>query len=167
MKSLALAVLALACTGSAAMAEQARKVSIAPPPEFDVPYTGKLTIWRTRSEQALRAIVNTGEPNWSGVAASGHNRKAPGTPATICDIYIVEDGALKARGWNLAWLLRHELAHCNGWVGHAGGKKIWIGTPTAMPQLPESTRWLPAYPPLVCITSDRKIEPCTDRKATS
>jgi hypothetical protein len=30
--------------------EQARKTSIAPPPEFDVPYTGKLIIWRTRSE---------------------------------------------------------------------------------------------------------------------
>jgi hypothetical protein len=67
----------------------------------------------------------------SGTTASVHNRKAPGTPATICDIYIVEDSALKARGWNLAWLLRHELAHCNGWAGHAGGKKIWIGTPTA------------------------------------
>jgi hypothetical protein len=35
------------------MAEQPRKTSIAPPPEFDVPYTGKLTIGRTRSELAV------------------------------------------------------------------------------------------------------------------
>ena len=138
MKYLALAVLALACTASAAVAEpRMRLMNILPPAEFDIPYTGKLTIWRTKSEQALRAILTPDQATWSGLAAAAHNRKAPGTPATVCDIYVVEDAVLKARGHSLAFLLRHELGHCNGWAGHDGGKKIWVAAPMKMPQLPK------------------------------
>jgi hypothetical protein len=167
IRKLALAALIALPTSTVAHGrETVRKIgtTTAAPSQFDVPYTGNLTIWRVRSEQALRAItIPTSEPNWGGVAYAVHNRKQAGTPATVCNIYILEEGAMKGRGWNFNLVLRHELAHCNGWKGHEGGKKVLIGTSMTAPTLPESTRWLPAYPPLHCITPDRTLENCADR----
>jgi hypothetical protein len=143
-----------------AMAQKGRLQYLLPPSEFDVPYTGKLTIWRVRSEQEMRTIFEGREPNWLPIArAVGINRKAPGQPAPECEIYVVADDALKARGLSLSFVLRHELAHCNGDLSHVGWKKVWADIPITMPQLPESTRWLLAYPS-PCHPPNRRIEPC-------
>jgi hypothetical protein len=142
----------------------AQRLTSAAPPQFDVPYTGNLTIWYARSERDLRNIATPRDANWGGVAYASHNRKEAGTPATVCNVYILDEKIMKARGWSFNLVLRHELGHCNGWQGHDGGRKVPISTPTSAPQLPESTRWLPAYPPLVCITSDRTVEPCDQRR---
>ena len=147
-----------------AMAQKLRY--LLPPPEFDVPYTGKLTIWRVHSEQEMRAIFEGREPNWIPIArAVGINRKAPGQPAPECEIYVVADDALKARRVSLSFVLRHELGHCNGDISpdHAGWKNVRSDTSTTMPQLPESTRWLPAYPS-PCHPPSRRIQPCEEKR---
>jgi hypothetical protein len=146
-----------------AMAQKGRlKLYLLPPPEFDVPYTGKLTIWRVRSEKEMLEIFVGRESNWLPIArAVGINRKAPGQPAPKCQIYVIADDALKARGVSLNFVLRHELAHCNGDISpdHVGWKLVRSDIPTTMPQLPESTRWLLASPS-PCHPPSRRIEPC-------
>jgi hypothetical protein len=100
------------------------------PPEYDRPYTGKLTIER---------VVVTGDKTLNGHAISGpgemitHCQK-PDIACAVragdlswCKIYIADDNylkkysqRLKAAGLNLgdayAGILRHEIAHCNGWA---------------------------------------------------
>jgi hypothetical protein len=97
-----------------------------------------------------------------------------------CRIFIATKDVIKRDGVDYAFVLRHELAHCNGWkhppkppktvtLGQKwyeaeGGKWVRKGTVTPMPKLPVSTKELPAYPPVVCITPDWKPEPCENRK---
>ena len=76
--------------------------------------------------------------------------------------------------------MRHELAHCNGWkhpedtngrkfnVGDnwdeaEGAKWVVASTKASMPNLPASTKILPAFPPVVCVTPEWKQEPCAKR----
>jgi hypothetical protein len=137
----------------------------APPPEYDIPYHRILTIWRVPSVEAMRFIYHDKDPHASGLAFTAPDPRWPGTPALTCDIYIVDDITLRRHGWDYAWILRHELAHCNGWgVNHAGGKQVPSDTKATMPQLPASTKYLPAYPAVVCITPAREVEDCGKRK---
>jgi hypothetical protein len=146
-----------------AMAQKGRFQYLLPPSEFDVPYTGKLTIWRVPSEKEMLTIFEgraEREPNWLPIArAVGINRKSPGQPAPECEIYVVADDALKARRFSLSAALRHELGHCNGDLSHVGWKKVGADIPVTMPQLPESTRWLSASPS-PCHPPSRRIVPC-------
>jgi hypothetical protein len=123
-----------------------------------VPYEGTLTIWRGIRADQLRDYCR----EVSKVACSSRPKQPP---YTRCDLFISES-ALTAKGFSLAFILRHELAHCNGWgQDHAGGRKVLSSTKVQMPKLPESMRWLPVYPPLACITPDRTVEPCDNRRA--
>jgi hypothetical protein len=132
-----------------------------PPAQFDVPYTGELTIWTVQSQQLVREFCPGDFRFFATTCAKRNNFER-------CDIYM-----LKFEAWpkelhrkSTAFALRHELAHCNGWdQDHTGGKKVPASTRVDMPKFPPSTRWLPAYPPLVCMTPDRAIEPCEARKS--
>jgi len=133
-----------------------------PPAEYDKPYMGELEIRRMVTDQDVRTLCPKA---WKArtqtrfPACSMHN-------ATRCEVYIVNDRGLKALGMNYALTLRHELAHCNGWPGdHPGGKKVPIDTRVEMPKLPASTRILPAYPPVVCVSPEWQPEPCKDRES--
>jgi hypothetical protein len=156
----------LALTASATNAKDflaGTRTTLAAPAKYDIPYTGKLTIWYTPSKEVLSEWKAKLEPNWSGVAFARHRKD----DFTECHIHMLDAKALKAAGYNYNLVLRHELAHCNGWVGHDGGTKVPTGTVQLPAKLPESTRYLPIAPPVVCITPDRMIEPCADRKPTS
>jgi hypothetical protein len=136
-----------------------------PPAEFDTPYTGELTILRMATEQDIRdACPDTDwEKSFQG-RSTACTRVA--SPRKQCWILIASDQALKARHQNYAAVLRHELAHCNGWpTDHKGGKPVPLaGSAPAMPKLPPSTKVLPAYPPLVCLTPEWEPEPCASRR---
>jgi hypothetical protein len=151
------------------------KISVFPPPKYDVPYEGELSIRLYSSMEDMR-----------GACPNGHNVLAC-SKVTVdhkrCEIDALTETAAKRAGLNYAFTLRHELAHCNGWRHpmvtkedqgrfHAGsmwaeaeGAK-WIreDTKIAMPKLPASTRILPASPPVVCVTPDWKPEPCAKRQ---
>ena len=129
-----------------------------------MPYQGTLTIWRAKTIKDLAVIGQVKEPGYSGVAFTATMHTKDGLLLPVCDIYIVEDGVLKASHYTLAFVLRHELAHCNGWPGnHPGARKVPVNS-VKMPALPASTRWLPAYPPIACITPERTVESCEKRK---
>ena len=91
---------------------------------------------------------------------------------------------MKRKRRDYAFMMRHELAHCNGWkhpkdtngkrfnVGDRwdeaeGGKWVAATTKASMPSLPVFTRILLASPPVICVTPDWKSEPCESRKATA
>jgi hypothetical protein len=138
---------------------QATTLASFPPPQYDVPYTGTLTIWRGKGGDLMC-------PNSPmSRAACTKQPLVFGVPTAWCDIQITDDKTLKSLGISYAFVLRHELAHCNGWPqDHADGIKMDASTRVPAPVLPDSTRYLPAYPPVVCITTERKIEPCKNRK---
>src|SRR5262249_52979859 len=98
-----------------------------------------------------------------------------------CSIFASSEELAKSKGRNFALMLRHELAHCNGWKHpedtngrsfNVGAKweeaevGTWIPTDTkkTMPNLPATTRILPASPPVVCVTPEWKPERCENRE---
>ena len=45
-----------------------------------------------------------------------------------CLIMMVEDEAMRKRGWTTGLLLRHEMGHCNGWTqAHEGQRSVYSG----------------------------------------
>ena len=90
-----------------------------PPSEYDHDYDGELTILRTTPATVLDACFSVID----------HNRSSPLGCAQIkstnpkkCTIWIVTDD--KLRGFDYSLILRHELAHCNGWRHDKNGKTI-------------------------------------------
>jgi hypothetical protein len=157
------ALLAAVCLPHSASAQQIiRKVrywSLLPPVEYDKPYTGELWITRLSSEEEIQNLCKEGKR-----ACANTKNLPPGQVAPKCHIYMLTDKQLRAKGIGGAAIsLRHELGHCNGWRGHDGGRKVYIDTHIDMPKLPASTRELPAYPPLVCVTPEWKQESCKAR----
>jgi hypothetical protein len=159
----------VAVISSAGAGQKIRYWTTLPAVEFDKPYTGELMIMRFASEQDLRAVCRGVEFKHHAVACAGTPKdRPPDQPAPWCRIYIGTDQLLRAAGFSLALTLRHELGHCNGWRHGNGkldnGRRVYADTQVTMPTLPPSTKELPAYPPLVCVTSDWKAEPCAERK---
>ena len=89
-----------------------------PPPQYDRPYTGTLTIERVADSAAL--LVQCPElKNHAGCAKVAKDLSS-------CKVYIVSDEYINRRdsaekrklfGYSYENFLRHELAHCNGWPG--------------------------------------------------
>jgi len=97
-----------------------------PPAQYDVPYTGELTIWTVQSRNDIlqycsKEKILEVQANWAGNACTHvYQNKKWG-----CHIYMLNDKAVKAEGRNPTIILRHELGHCNGWGGdHAGGLRV-------------------------------------------
>jgi hypothetical protein len=153
--------LALVATTSAQAQQKMRFTTSLPPVEYDKPYVGELTIRRFSTEQELRYACPKVDFKYHALACAG---RMP-NDTSRCNIYMVTDKILKAAGFGLAVVLRHELGHCNGWVGHAGGRRVSANADVAMPALPALMQELAAYPPIVCVTPDWKPESCTNRKA--
>jgi hypothetical protein len=166
-KPKALAVAALAAFATAATlpanakvkpgaVEIVRRLATMPPAKFDVPYDGVLTIWLIpfQSEQLLKEICRGA----SRIACAIHLGNIYPTPR--CDIYMLDHTDTPRE-----MMVRHEIAHCNGWPGdHPDKTLVDITKGKPVPKLPASTRWLPGPPKVVCITPDRTVEPCESRK---
>ena len=148
------------------------KTGLMPPPKYDKPYEGDLEIqFFTNSEDI--AVVCKDSHSEAACAAYANDLKT-------CRIHILTEDALKRKGFAYNFALRHELAHCNGWkhpedtngrkfnVGDnwdeaEGAKWVVASTKASMPKLPASTKILPAFPPVVCVTPEWKQEPCAKR----
>jgi hypothetical protein len=137
-----------------------------PPAQYDVPYTGELTIWTVQSRSDIlqycsKEKILEVQASWSGNACTHVNQNKKWG----CHIYMLSDKAVKAEGRNPTIILRHELGHCNGWGrDHAGGRKVFVDDYSVKaPELPKATKTIRAYPPLVCLTPDGSEESCADR----
>jgi hypothetical protein len=125
-----------------------------PPAEFDVPYTGDLTIWIVPSKRDLgqyycsREKLLSVQTSWAGTACTYHSKDK-----SRCSIFILKNID------HLIFTMRHELGHCNGWgPDHAGKRMVYMDEAVKAPELPKTTKTLRAYPPLVCLTPDGKEE---------
>jgi hypothetical protein len=84
-----------------------------PPVEYDKPYDGKITIETVTNEQ-LRARCAAASQSSLGCAFPGANS---------CRILLVDEATMKAAGWAVEVMLRHERAHCNGWPQSHPGRR--------------------------------------------
>jgi hypothetical protein len=131
-----------------------------PPPEFDKPFTGKVTIWQVNSVDDIQTKYCMAANTRAG--CSVHPIKQPAAP--YCLIWILNDAGLKRIGVAKSLVLRHELAHCNGWPkDHPNGRKVPVDKEVSF-SLPPDTTWVRAYPPLVCLTPEGKEESCQSRQ---
>jgi hypothetical protein len=136
-----------------------------PPPEFDKPYTGDLTIWRIDSHQIIRetCVGVKFPPEFESSFACIAPVKPP---YAECTIFLASDELLRRAEIKLSSLLRHELAHCNGWPGdHPNAPRKAFGNESQPVNWPLKAKWLRAYPPLVCLTPDGKEESCAARQS--
>jgi hypothetical protein len=86
-----------------------------PPVEFDRPYTGKITVETVTKDQLLAQCAAATQ------RSLGCSFPIPGR----CRIILVDEASIKAVGWTVEAMLRHERAHCNGWTQDHPGKRPW------------------------------------------
>ena len=83
---------------------------ILPPPEYECPYKGALHITRAPTTTDVRIACpgykGANEPLGCAVRTVDHAH---------CFVVLLEDKAIKARGYEPEDIYRHELAHCLGW----------------------------------------------------
>ena len=77
-----------------------------PPAQFDRPYDGDLTIKIVSSTDEVVEFCDIGKIFLLGCARRN---------AVSCMIVLVKDELARAYGWSTGLMLRHEIAHCNGW----------------------------------------------------
>jgi hypothetical protein len=95
------------------------QAQLVPPAQYDKPYTGRLTVDTVPTQRALAEICPIAAartPNLIGCAMRAHD-------GSHCRIVLVAEGVVVALGSSRARIMRHEIAHCNGWPGdHPGGR---------------------------------------------
>jgi hypothetical protein len=94
-----------------------------PPVEYDRPYNGKITI-ETVTNAQLRAQCANANMSSLGCAFPGLNS---------CRILLVDEASIRAVGWTVELMLRHERAHCNGWPQSHAGKRPYRATDRDLP----------------------------------
>jgi hypothetical protein len=151
----------LAVVGKPRIVTRIIPIALMPPSKYDKPYDGELEIRLFSNaadvQQACKIMDGVGSDTGCARVPGDHKR---------CWLYLASEDLTKREGRNYALLLRHELAHCNGWkhppttegrkfnIGDKwdeaeGGKWIASNTKMPMPMLPAVTRILPASPPVV------------------
>jgi hypothetical protein len=99
--------------------EAFRQKRILPPLEFDKPYTGYLLVVPLTKGEMAEKCPKTIYP--ITLACSFRNFTGPDT----CKIYIISDRVIEEAGWTREIVMRHELAHCEGWLAdHKGARSI-------------------------------------------
>ena len=105
------AVILIALAGSAMAYPR-----VLPPAEYDHPYKGHLRVTRVASEAEVREMC-PGVTFTLGALACTH-RTSLG-----CFVTMVSDAIIREHGTTPQTVLRHEIAHCNGWPGdHRGAR---------------------------------------------
>ena len=103
---------------------------IMPPPQYDKPYTGKATITYVNSAADVRDLCKRPTDPYALACSYALGR--------TCWIIIGPKENIEAQGLTMRLVMRHELAHCNGWTqAHEGAVAIdWHkeGMKTAKPQ---------------------------------
>ena len=84
-----------------------------PPVEYDKPYPGQLTVEEVTSAQLRTRCVSATQSSL-GCAFPGKDK---------CHILLVSEASMRAVGWTVEAMLRHERAHCNGWPQSHPGRR--------------------------------------------
>ena len=92
------------------------------PGTLRLPYPGKLTIIRGRSEDEVQALCPRSFGNIGKLGCLQNQDR------DSCTLVIASDEVIKSWGFPLELVLRHETAHCNGW-----GQNHWFARPWQAP----------------------------------
>jgi hypothetical protein len=136
--TISLLALALIATPATAGSTKPRDMRLVLPPEYDHQYDGELVI-----VDANQQLVRDKCPNAKytlGVALGCAHRGA-----TYCWIYLAPKVDMKAAGFPRDLILRHEIAHCNGWPGdHRGARPFedWAQDPVPVKYAKDQSRFL-------------------------
>jgi hypothetical protein len=91
-----------------------------PPPEFDRPYNGRLSVDTVPTQRSLAEICPNAAartPNMIGCAVRAND-------GSHCRVILAPDSIIRALGASRQRILRHEIGHCNGWPAHhPGGRR--------------------------------------------
>jgi hypothetical protein len=112
---IAIGLLALVLAATSAVALPEPSYYVVPPPEFDHPYDGVLKVTTARDQNHVRELCP--KANFSLGVALGCAHVQTGS----CWIILAPDAATHFG----ELVLRHEIAHCNGWpADHCGAGPI-------------------------------------------
>ena len=93
-----------------------------PPPEYDRAYKGHLIISRIDSTPEVGRLCGQTDPMISCSRPRDNE----------CDIIMATDDVIRTLGYSVDIVLRHEIAHCNGWPkDHPGGLPYSPQAPSA------------------------------------
>jgi hypothetical protein len=95
-----------------------------PPVEYDHPYSGKATVYYASDEiWTVCNIPKAEHPPGSDLTGCAIHRGSNVHGTTECTIIIAPETILKRWGLTYRIVLRHEIAHCNGWgKDHVGAR---------------------------------------------
>jgi hypothetical protein len=111
-------VLALFATSASAQTHDV----IVPPLEYDRAYKGKLIISRIDSTTEVGLLCGQAAPMLSCSQRRDNE----------CEIIMATDNVIRIFGYLVDVVLRHEIAHCNGWPqDHPGGIPYSSQAPSA------------------------------------
>jgi hypothetical protein len=91
---------------------------VAPPAEFDRPFEGRLIKLRLDTVAEVRTACRT--PLAMGLGC------APYIHPSLCVVVLASDEVIKAAGYSTEIVLRHEIAHCNGWPKDHPNSRLWV-----------------------------------------
>jgi hypothetical protein len=107
---------------------------ILPPAEYDKPYAGQLELVVVDSQDDVRARCESTRGLPIAIACSMHT-------SDHCRIIIANERVIASIGHAYSVVMRHELAHCNGWPGNHPGALPWEDArPSLMPSWGLDTR---------------------------
>src|SRR5262249_47780183 len=104
-----------------------------PPAEYDYPYIdGPIVVTRLQTRSEVDAVCQK-----KALACARR------TWSNVCEIYVLgNEIALGQYGATIALLLRHEIAHYNGWGGdHAGGRTLSHSGIQKLNEMPPARVW--------------------------
>ena len=81
----------------------------APPPKYDQPYTGRLTVTKLKSLDQVRKAC---QKDVLGCAVISYDPELSNPDG--CHIYLAPDSEIRRAQYEPKDVLRHELGHCNG-----------------------------------------------------
>lgn len=126
---------------------------LVPPEEYDHPYSGlgELRIMEVESQDEVRRLCP-----WTVFPKAGAYGCTSVIPGLGCRVVLAPEADMKRVGVWRALILRHEIAHCNGWPGdHRGALPIEDWAPGLSPTMcwiifaPEAD--IKAFGLIVCI----------------
>jgi hypothetical protein len=88
------------------------QAGILPPKQFDHPYDGKLTVIDL-NKRDLREKCRFVKPGAKTLACTSGEKMFAGE--RHCWIWMMTATDLDREGWDYDMVMRHEVAHCNGW----------------------------------------------------
>jgi hypothetical protein len=92
------------------------RTPLLPPEEYDHPYTGpslKITVHTTEELREICYVYKQQWPNMKSPPVACTDRWPDGR----CHVHMNSPEVLKSLGTSWDVILRHEIAHCNGWPG--------------------------------------------------